>query len=302
MKTIRIGTRGSQLALYQAGLVEQHLKKTFPETTVQIQVIKTEGDERLDVSLDTFEGKGVFTKTLEDALLADKIDLAVHSVKDMAAELPKRLTLLAVLERENPQDCLISLNNTQLMDLKPNARIGTSSVRRKAQLKRLRPDIEIVDIRGNVDTRLKKMADGEYDGLIMAYAGIKRLNFHEQVTQMLDTEFFIPPCGQGAVGLEGREGNMDLLKVCSSINHEETEIRVDSERMFLYILEGGCQIPCGVLSEVNGNQFSIRAGIWAKDGSEEILGSRTGNKTEATELAKSLAEELISKGAKRLMG
>ncbi len=300
-RNICIGTRGSRLALYQAEQVKQALNHVSPDLSIEIKVIKTEGDERLDLPLPSFGGKGVFTKAIEDGLLDRSIDLAVHSSKDMATVLPEGLGLMAVLKREDPRDCFLSTSQQKISELKAGARIGTSSVRRTAQLKRFRSDLEICDVRGNVETRIQKMKDGEYDGLMMATSGVRRLGLEEHITQILEAQFFIPACAQGAIGIEARLDDPEVVELCALINDENTEIQVDAERMFLYVLEGGCQIPCGCLSEVKGNQFEIRAGVWSKDGKQEILLSRQGVVGEALDLAKSLGEEMLRNGAKELM-
>lgn len=301
-KKIVIGSRGSKLALSQSETVKRELAKHFPNLEIEIRVIKTEGDLKLDLPLPAFGGKGAFTKEIEDALLRKEIDIAVHSVKDMPTILPDGLELIAVLEREDPRDCLISKGGKKVMDLPEGARIGTSSVRRIAELKRLRPDVNPANVRGNVETRLRKLNDGEYDGLVMALAGLKRLGLDKNVTQILDTNFFMPACGQGIIGIEAREGDSEILELCTAINHKESEIQADAERMFLGCLGAGCQVPSGVLSEVNKNQFIIRAVVLSPDGTEEIHAMKQGETERALEIARHLADEVMKKGAKRLIG
>jgi hydroxymethylbilane synthase len=263
-KKVRIGSRGSRLAVFQAKRVQEELLRHYPELEIEIENIKTEWDERLDVPLPKFGGKGVFTKTIEDALLNGSIDLAVHSTKDMPTVLPEGLGLLAVLERENPSDCLITLNGEKLSDLPAGARLGTSSVRRIAQLKRYSPQFQVLDCRGNVETRLRKLEDDQFDGLMMAYSGVKRLELEHKVSQILDRSFFIPACGQGIIGIEGRVDDEEIIQLCSTINHSESEIQADAERTFLFVLEGGCQIPCGVTSRLRTANFTFRPvfGLW----------------------------------------
>ncbi|MBI4970610.1 MAG: hydroxymethylbilane synthase [Candidatus Omnitrophica bacterium] len=301
-KKIVIGSRGSRLALYESEAVKRALLEHFPHLEIEIRIIKTEGDSRLDLPLPAFGGKGAFTKEIEEALLKKEIDLAVHSIKDLPTTLPDGLELIAVLEREDPRDCFISKDGKKLMDLRAGAKIGTSSIRRIAQLKRLRADLEPVNVRGNVETRLRKLNEGEYDGMVMAYAGLKRLGLDQHVSQILDIDFFVPACGQGIIGIEARENDQDLVELCAAINDPETELRGDAERMFLAFLEGGCQVPCGVLSEIKGSQIVIRAVVLAPDGSEEIRSMKQGPSEDALELARHLADDVIRRGAKRLIG
>lgn len=298
---ITIGSRGSRLALFEAEAVKNALISHHPDLTVEMRVIKTEGDLKLDLPLPAFGGKGAFTKEIEEALLRKEIDLAVHSVKDMPTLLPEGLALIACLKREDPRDCLISKAGKKLSDFPENARIGTSSVRRVAQLKRFRADLEPVNIRGNVETRIRKMETGDYDGLVMAYSGIKRLGFEKSVTQILDTDFFVPACGQGIIGVEGREDDSNLIELCSSINDSETEIYADAERTFLARLEGGCQVPSGVLSRIKAGQIAIHAVVLARDGSQEIHAQKQGPVESALELARHLADEILKKGARKFI-
>ncbi len=301
-KKVVIGTRGSRLALLQTEDVKKSILQHFPVMEVEIRVIKTEGDQKLDLPLPAFGGKGAFTKEIEDALIRKEIDLAVHSVKDMPTELPDGLELIAVLKREDPRDCLISRGGKKIMDLPKGAKIGTSSVRRTAQVKRLRPDLEPVNVRGNVETRLRKLESGDYDALVMAYAGIKRLGLADRVTQILETEFFVPAAGQGIIGIEARTGDPDMVAVCAAINDDASEIQADAERTFLGFLQAGCQVPCGVLSTVKEDAIAIHAVVLSPDGSEEIKAAKQGPVLDALELARHLADDVIKNGAKRLIG
>ncbi|MBI4397861.1 MAG: hydroxymethylbilane synthase, partial [Candidatus Omnitrophica bacterium] len=268
---------------------------------IELYNLTTEGDRTLDLPLPAFGGKGVFTREIEQALLEGKIDLAVHSVKDLPAELPEGLELSAVLEREDPRDCFISSNGTLLMELPEGSTIGTSSVRRTAQIKRLRPDFVPQSVRGNVETRLRKLSEHHYDALVMAFAGLKRLGLDPFVTQMLDTDFFLPAGGQGIIGIETRAGDARVLDLCAAVNHKPTEIQSDAERTFLKFLEGGCQVPCGVLSFIEGNAIRIQALVLAPDGRREIRTVRTGPTETACELARHAADDLLKQGAKKLM-
>ena len=241
MKTLRLGTRGSKLALWQAEYAAAQLQQQNPDIMVQIEIIKTTGDKVLDVALSKIGDKGLFTKELEIELMRGNIDLAVHSLKDMPAELEPGLMIGAVLTRENPADVLLSLGNYKLKDLPYNAVIGTSSLRRRAQITAIRPDLEIVDIRGNVETRVRKMQEQNLDGIILAYAGVKRLGLEKYISDYLPFEVMLPAVGQGIIAIETSQAAHEVNKIVSTINDHATHVAVLAERSFLAAIEGGCQ-------------------------------------------------------------
>lgn len=252
---IKIGTRGSKLALWQANWVKSAIEKSGNgewKAKVELVIIKTKGDKILDVPLAKVGGKGLFVKEIEEALLDGRIDLAVHSMKDMPSEIPEGLCIGAVPERETPKDVLISGKGLLLSELPAGACVGTSSLRRAAQLRRARPDIDIVPLRGNLDTRLKKLEHGDMDAIILAAAGVKRMNFESRITEYLDEDIMLPAVGQGALCIETRENDPEIEPVIGPLNHQETRSVVMGERAFLNCLEGGCQVPIaahGKLSE-----------------------------------------------------
>lgn len=262
---IRIGTRGSKLALWQAHHVESLLKATHPGIEIQIVPIKTTGDLILDRSLAKVGGKGLFLKEIEDALLADHVDIAVHSMKDVPAQMPKGLVIGAVLEREDPRDALISRDGTSFGNLPAGAKVGSSSLRRVCQLRRSRPDLNYVDVRGNVDTRLKKLKDGEFDAIVLAAAGLNRLGLASVITHHLD---IIPSVGQGAIGIECREGQTELLEMLKKLNHDRTADCVLAERAFLAVIGGGCEVPVGCHAVYEDDRITI-AGLIS-----DVVGSR----------------------------
>lgn len=249
-KAIRIGTRGSRLALYQAELTARLLAAEIPDLRTQIVTIRTEGDNTAERGQDPFETKRVFTREIEAALLDHKVDIAVHSAKDMAVDLPSGLIVGAYLEREDVRDCLLHPAGKKLADLPAGAVIGTSALRRKMQIEHLRPDLKVETIRGNVDTRIRKMTDGAYDAILLAYAGLKRVELTQHISEILDPSVFFPAPGQGAIMIQMRAEDENLLRQIRRINHQETEIRLKTERAFLKELEGGCQLPCGITTKI----------------------------------------------------
>lgn len=295
--SIKIATRGSKLALYQANKVKEELETKIPGKSFEIKIIKTKGDKILDVALSKIGDKGLFTKELETSLLAGKTDLAVHSLKDIPTELPQGLMLGGVLERAEFCDALVSKNGKKLHQLDETDVIATSSLRRKAQLLHINPKLKIVDIRGNVDTRLQKMNDGYCTAMIMASAGLQRLGYHSAITEIIDPESVIPAVSQGAIAIEIRDNDPVVKSLIDQINHAPTLLAVQAERVFLRALEGGCQVPIGCYSSVTGNKYKITGFVSDLDGSKMLKGSMEGNLSEAQEIAKSLADDFCRKGA-----
>lgn len=296
MKKLRLGTRGSNLALWQAN----HVAKLINELAgveVEIVIIKTKGDKILDVALSKIGDKGLFTKEIENQLLEGEIDIAVHSMKDLPSEITPGLIIGAVLERENPQDILIAKKNLTLEQLPPGAVVGTSSLRRIAQIKAFRPDIKTVDIRGNVETRIRKMQELNLDGIILAYAGVKRLELDNYITEVIDEEKIMPAVGQGAIAVEVRENDNKTMDIINRINHIPTALATTAERAFLRTLEGGCQVPIAAFAKVDNDQLYLQGLVASLDGNEVYKSSIKGEANNAPKLGITLAQELIDQGA-----
>ncbi len=298
---IRIGTRKSKLALWQTEFVAKKLKENFPEIEIEIVKITTKGDKILDVPLAKVGGKGLFVKEIEEALLRKEIDLAVHSLKDVPTYFPEGLGLTAITEREEPNDAFVSIKYNSLMDLPKGAVVGTSSLRRKSQIKKLRPDLNIKDLRGNVDTRLKKLENGEYDAIILAYAGLKRLGFENKVKEKFSPYEFIPAVAQGFLGIETRLDDNKTIEIVKVLNDEKSYIRAKAERSFLKRLEGGCQVPLGAYSEIENNKLKMIGFISDLEGKNFIKGEIQGDINSAENLGKKLAEELLDRGGKEIL-
>lgn len=301
MKIVRIGTRGSKLALYQAYRVKRELEEQFSDITFEIKIIKTKGDKILDVPLSKIGDKGLFTKELEVAMFDGEIDMAVHSLKDLPTVFPEGAKLGAVLKRGDFRDALISSNNRTLKSLTTDDVIATSSLRRKAQLLRINKDFKIVEIRGNVNTRVRKMEEGYCDVMVMASAGLERLEMGEYISEKLDPEIMIPACSQGAIAIEIREDDSFIEGVLSKINDQLTSIATQAERSFLRTLEGGCQIPVGSYSKIEGDQFHITGFISSIDGSQYLRDVANGNVKDAVEISTKLAKSLYEKGGKEIL-
>ena len=252
---VRIGTRGSKLALYQAFRVKEELEAQFPAKNLEIVIIKTKGDKILDVALSKIGDKGLFTKELEVALFANEIDMAVHSLKDLPTTFPEGTKLGAVLKRGETRDAFVSVDGRKLHEMTAEDVVATSSLRRKAQLLKKYPTLKIVDIRGNVNTRIRKMQEGYCSAMVMAAAGLQRLDMGEHITEIIDLDEMIPACGQGAIAIEIKDNDPDIENIISAINDRETLITTNAERAFLKTLEGGCQIPVGSHSKVEGRYF-----------------------------------------------
>jgi len=296
-RIIKIATRGSKLALYQANKVKEELEKTFPGITVEITIIKTKGDKILDVALSKIGDKGLFTKELEVSLLNRETDLAVHSLKDIPTQLPLGLKLGGVLERAGCNDALVSKNGKKLNELDETDIIATSSLRRKAQLLHINPNLKIVDIRGNVETRLQKMNDGYCTAMVMAFAGLQRLGHHGVITEIIDPDVVIPAVSQGAIAIEVRDNDPGIKELIDKINHQPTFVAVSAERVFLNALEGGCQVPIGCYSSVNKGRYKITGFVSDLDGAFMLKDTMEGEISAANEVASALAELFCKNGA-----
>ncbi len=298
---VRIGTRKSKLALWQANFVAQQLKKHFPDLEVELVKITTKGDKILDVPLAKVGGKGLFVKEIEDALLRNKIDLAVHSLKDVPTYFPPGLGLVAITKREDPRDAFLSVKYNSIDELPKGAVVGTSSLRRKVQLKIHRPDLTIKDLRGNVDTRIRKLEEGQYDAIILAYAGLKRLGLENKAKQVFDTDFMIPAVAQGFLGIETRLDDADTIKIVSVLNDEESRLRATAERAFLKALEGGCQVPLAGYSEIKDGKLILTGFISDLEGKRYFKDFIEGSPVEAEDLGIELAERLLQSGAREVL-
>ena len=297
----RIGTRGSQLALFQANWVKERLLQTHPDLQVTLVKIKTTGDRIQDAPLAKIGGKGLFVKEMEEALIQERIDLAVHSIKDVPTELPTSLHLSLVTKREDPRDVFISQNGTLMKDLPHGAKIGTSSLRRQAQLLHFRSDFEIIPLRGNLDTRLKKLKTTNLDGIVLALAGVKRLGLEEKITEIIPTEISLPAIGQGALGIESREDDKEVEEQIQFLNDKESWITVSSERAFLKRLGGGCQVPIAAFARAFGTTLQIDGLVGTIDGKRLIRHRIVGPIEKAESFGIELAEILLGKGAKEIL-
>lgn len=304
---LRIATRKSPLALWQAEYVKSALEQAHPGLSVELVLMTTQGDKILDTPLAKIGGKGLFVKELEVAMLEGKADIAVHSMKDVPMTFPEGLGLVTICERENPSDALVSNQYSKLDDLPTGAIVGTSSLRRRCQLMHLRPDLDIRDCRGNVNTRLSKLDAGEYDALILASAGLIRLGMHNRIRSELPITASLPACGQGAVGIEARLEDADTQALLALLNHVETQIRVTAERAMNHRLEGGCQVPIAGFAQLTQGQLSLEGRVGAIDGSEllRIQQSLPLTPSDALQQAETLghrvADALLESGAKRLL-
>ena len=300
LKELRIGTRASQLALWQANWVKSELEKRYPDMTVTLKKIKTIGDKILDVPLAQVGGKGLFVKEIEEAMLRGEIDIAVHSMKDVPTEFPQGLGLYCITEREDPRDAVIS-RGTKFADLPQGARIGTSALRRQAQLLKVRPDLEMVIIRGNVQTRMDKLQTEGLDAVILAAAGLNRLGFADQISELLPVDLSLPAIGQGALGIECNLANEDVKDAISFFNHPDTSRAVRAERALLWRCEGGCQVPIAAYGEVTGDQLKLTGFIASVDGKVSVKGVVTGPADECEKLGVTLAEQLLSDGGHAIL-
>jgi hydroxymethylbilane synthase len=291
---ITIGSRGSQLALWQAHHIAACLKYRGVET--RLEIIKTTGDKIQDVPLAQVGGKGLFTKEIEEALLAGAIDLAVHSLKDMPTDLPAGLTLAAIPEREEPRDALIGATLDQLRE---GTRVGTSSLRRSAQLHALGRGLKIEMLRGNVDTRLRKLDEGKYDAIVLAAAGLRRLGWQDRISELIPIDIMCPAVGQGALAIETREDGGKAHQVAQSLNHAASQTAVTAERAVLAVLGGGCQVPIGAHATIDGSKIHLQAIVASPDGTRVIRGEHSGS--DASSLGRLLGEQLLQDGAREIL-
>jgi hydroxymethylbilane synthase len=303
-RTVRIGSRKSQLALVQTHWVQAELQKAFPDCKFEVHTMSTQGDIILDVPLAKIGDKGLFTKELEVGMLSRETDLAVHSLKDLPTNLPEGLMLGCVTEREDPADALVVHDKhkaERLETLPPGTVVGTSSLRRLAQLRHHYPHLSFKDVRGNLNTRLAKLDSGEYDALILAAAGLTRLGMGDRIHQVIDASISLHAVGQGALGIECRQGDTEILEILKVLEHLPTAQRCYAERAFLRSLEGGCQVPIGVNTVIEGDQLTLRGIVASLDGQQLVQGSIAGAASEAEQLGNALAAELKGKGAQEIL-
>jgi hydroxymethylbilane synthase len=293
---LTIGSRGSQLALWQARWIQAHLQSFGVES--RLEIIHTTGDKITDVALSKVGTKGLFTKEIEEALLSGAIDLAVHSLKDMPTEVPDGLTLAAIPEREDPRDALVGRS---LATLAQQARVGTSSLRRAAQLRARRPDLDIENIRGNLDTRLRKLDAGQYDAIVLASAGLRRLGWENRITELLDPQVMCPAVGQGALAVETRADGGAGEEIAKRLEHRESRIAVTAERAVLAALGGGCQVPIGAYATVDAGTVHLRAIIVSPDGTQIIRKESSGATGDAASIGGALGNELLAEGGRQIL-
>lgn len=299
--TLIIGSRGSDLALWQSQWVKQQLTLHHADLTIEIQIVKTKGDNILDVALSKIGGKGLFTKALEDRLLDGSIDLAVHSLKDLPTVLPAGLAIAAVTEREDPGDVFVARDGQHLEDLPEGSAIATGSLRRQSQLLNYRPDLHIHDLRGNVPTRLSKLEESDWKGIVLAKAGLKRLELLYRATQDISRDIMLPAVGQGALGIETRQKDFQVHAICAPLNHADSQAATTAERAFLRRLEGGCQVPVGAFGQVVDGEVQLRGYVGTLDGSRAVRGQLIGSPDDAGSLGIQLANQLIDQGAETIL-
>jgi len=300
-KIIRIATRKSPLALWQAEHVAKRLEKTFPEVKTELIKMVTKGDKILDAPLAKIGGKGLFVKELEKGMLDGTADIAVHSMKDVPVDFPEGLYLSVILNREDPRDAFVSNNYNSLDDLPADAKIGTSSLRRQCQIKERFPNAEILTLRGNVNTRLAKLDAGEYDAIILASAGLKRLGLAERITLCLDASTSLPAIGQGAIGIECRIDDLEINTFLKVLNDDETALRIKAERAMNARLNGGCQVPIAGFAEIQGNRLMMRGLVGSPDGSVLYRAERRGDFTQAKNIGIAIADDLLAQGADKIL-
>jgi hydroxymethylbilane synthase len=304
LNQITIGTRGSKLALWQTNWVKGELERLHPGLEVNIEIISTKGDRVLDVSLPKLgeQGKGLFTKELEEAIHERRVDLAVHSLKDLPTELPAGLHIGAISAREDVRDALVARAGLDgFNELPPGALIGTSSLRRQAQIRAVRPDLRLEPIRGNVDTRLRKLDDGEFDAIILAAAGLHRLGFAARITEHLNMDLILPAVGQGALAIETRSDDAAVNEIVGKLNHKTTQLACRAERAFLKGLGGGCLVPIAAHAEVDETALTLKGLVASTDGKDVVRGAVSGLAQEAERVGQQLAEALIAQGADQIL-
>jgi len=296
-----IGSRGSQLALWQANWVKSELERLHSNVDINIRVITTSGDKIQDVPLSKIGGKGLFVKEIEEALLANEIDLAVHSMKDVPIELPTELGISVITKRENPLDALISKNGEKLADLPQGATIGTSSLRRSSQLLKYRDDFKIHPLRGNVDTRLRKVEEGKYDAILLASAGLNRLGWANRITEEISHDILLPAMGQGALGIETRLDDTKIYDFISTLNHEQTHYAVSAERSLVGRLDGGCQVPIGAYARIEKGLITLKGLVASLDGEVIYKLENVGPVDDAINIGQELGSKLLKMGANEIL-
>lgn len=301
MSVLKIATRQSPLALWQAEYIKSRLEQQHPNLTVELVTFVTQGDKILDTPLAKIGGKGLFVKELEAALLDGRADLAVHSMKDVPMQLPEGLNLAVICEREDPFDAFVSNQYAHFNDLPQGAKVGTSSLRRKCQILKARPDLEIIDLRGNVGTRLSKLDAGLYDAIILASAGLKRLELTARIRHALPAELSLPAVGQGALGLECRSQDQHVLDLIDFLQHTETSACVRAERAFNAYLEGGCQVPIAAFAQLQGDQLTVEGRVGEPTGQQLLVAIQQGHQDQAEALGVALAKDLLAQGAGELL-
>jgi len=300
-KTLRIATRQSPLALWQAEHVKRRLQEAHAGLEVELITMKTQGDKILDTPLAKIGGKGLFVKELEQGMLEGRADIAVHSIKDVPMEFPEGLYLSTILEREEPCDAFVSNKYNNIDELPKGSIVGTSSLRRRCQLLDKRADLEIKDLRGNVNTRLAKLDNGDFDAIILACAGLIRLEMADRIRQSISSEFMLPAVGQGAVGIESREGDEETLALLSVLDHNDTRDRVIAERAFNHRLQGGCQVPIACHAILDGDSLKMRGLVGEIDGSRILESAASGSRNDAEKIGIELADDLLAQGAKKIL-
>jgi len=298
---IRIGTRASALARWQAEHVAAALKALPEAPDAELVLIKTEGDRIQDIPLSQVQGKAFFTKEIEEALLGDTVDLAVHSLKDLATEMPPGLVLGAVLEREDPRDALLATEPLSLEELPRGARVGTSSLRRRALVARWRPDLQLAELRGNVPTRIEKLDKGGYDAIVLAAAGVKRLDLQSRISSYLPFDRFLPAVSQGAIGVQIRSDDEEVARWVGALEHPATRSATTAERALLRTLEGGCHVPVGAFAELDGDTLRMRAVVCSLDGTQSVEGAMEAPAEGAKALGVALAEDLLARGGEAIL-
>ncbi len=299
--TIRIATRESRLAMWQAEHVAAELCRHHPDLTVELVPMTTKGDQILDTTLAKIGGKGLFIKELETAMLEHRADIAVHSMKDVPAEMPEGFEIVAVLEREDPRDALVSADYMRIEDIPAGSVVGTSSLRRQAQLQHARPDLAVEPVRGNVETRLRKLDHGHFSAILLAAAGLKRLGLAERIAGLLPYEVSLPAVGQGAVGIEALSGNADVAALVAALEHADTRRCVDAERAFAGGLGASCESPVAGFAVIEGEELYLRGLVATRDGASVLHGERRGPATDAAAIGAALARDLFDRGAAALL-
>ena len=301
MNRVVIGTRGSDLALWQAEFVRRSLEPEFPDIEFEVKIIRTTGDDVLDVSLSKIGDKGLFTRQIEAELLSGEIDLAVHSLKDLQTEQPEGLMIGAMCKREKPNDVLISRDGKTLDQLQQGAKVATGSLRRRSQLLAYRTDLQIFDIRGNLNTRFRKFDESDLDAMILAYAGVERLGMSERIAQLIPTDILVPAVGQGSVAVEIRTSDKDVAAVASSLDHPETRACITAERALLRKLEGGCQVPIGGYATIEDETLTLDGIVASLDGKRIFRETRSGQAREPEQLGEYVAQALLDQGADSIL-